>query len=157
MSTTTETTSQPGPLGFAQMAGSSIAGRGAAAWVTDFLNAAYYRRPAEDRDVDDLRLAFCVLTTYWYRKQPGAPAARHRPAGLPPRVRRASASAPRSARGMLDREALLRGAAALLGDWFPEAYADDARRALGHRLPEHDRARAPTTRAPAWSSPASAS
>ena len=30
------------------MAGSSIAGRDAAPWVTDFLNAAYYRRdPAE--------------------------------------------------------------------------------------------------------------
>ena len=42
--TMTDTTGQPGPLGFAQMAGSSIAGRSAAAWVTDFLNAAYYRR-----------------------------------------------------------------------------------------------------------------
>ena len=38
--------------------------------MTDFLNAAYYRRPAEERDVDDLRLAFCILTTYWYRKDP---------------------------------------------------------------------------------------
>lgn len=60
-----------GPLRFARMSGSSIAGRDAAAWVTDFLNAAYYRRPADERDVDDLRLAFAVLTTYWYRKERG--------------------------------------------------------------------------------------
>src|SRR3954464_8431454 len=32
-----------GPLRFARMTGSSIAGRDAAAWITDFLNAAYYR------------------------------------------------------------------------------------------------------------------
>src|SRR4051812_47587610 len=56
-----------GPLGFARMSGSSIAGRDAAPWVTDFLNAAYYRRPVGERGVDDLRLAFAVLTTYWYR------------------------------------------------------------------------------------------
>jgi hypothetical protein len=31
-------------LRFARMSGSSIAGRDAAAWVTDFLNAAYLRR-----------------------------------------------------------------------------------------------------------------
>jgi hypothetical protein len=59
------TIDQPGLIGFAKMAGSSIAGRDAAAWVTDFLNAAYYRRPVGDRDVDDLRFAFSVLTTYW--------------------------------------------------------------------------------------------
>src|SRR4051794_41745931 len=53
------------------MTGSSIAGRDAAAWITDFLNGAYYRRPVEDREVDDLRLAFCLLTTYWYRKGSG--------------------------------------------------------------------------------------
>ena len=57
-----------GPLRFARMTGSSIAGRDAAAWVTDFLNGAYYRRPVAEREVDDLRLAFSVLTTYWYRK-----------------------------------------------------------------------------------------
>src|SRR3954471_12660267 len=57
-----------GPLRFARMTGSSIAGRDAAPWVTDFLNAAYYRRAVDDREVDDLRLAFSVLTTYWYNK-----------------------------------------------------------------------------------------
>jgi len=70
MSATTETRSQPGPFGFDRMAGSSIAGRDAAAWVTDFLNAAYYRREPDKRDVDDLRFAFAVLTTFWYRSHP---------------------------------------------------------------------------------------
>ena len=50
------------------MTGYSIAARDAAPWVTDFLNAAYYRRAVDDREVDDLRFAFCVLTTYWYNK-----------------------------------------------------------------------------------------
>ena len=47
-----------GPLRFARMTGSSIAGRDSAPWVTDFLNAGYYRRPVAERQVDDLRLAF---------------------------------------------------------------------------------------------------
>jgi hypothetical protein len=129
--TTTETTGQPGPLGFAQMAGSSIASRGAAAWVTDFLNAAYYRRAVEDREVDDLRLAFCVLTTYWYRTHPER---RLRLSDLGA-FHRAFGRERLSGRGCLDREALSRGAAALLGDWFPEAYADDGRRAWGIAFP----------------------
>src|SRR5215218_1629583 len=128
---TTETTSQPGPLGFAKMAGSSIAGRDAAAWVTDFLNAAYHRREPGARDADDLRLAFAILTTYWYRTKPDG---RLRLTDLPA-FHRAFGKERFSARGCLDREALLRGAAALLGDWFPEAYADDARRAWGIAFP----------------------
>ena len=44
--TMTNSATQPGPIGFAKMAGSSIAGRDAAPWVTDFLNAAYFRRAA---------------------------------------------------------------------------------------------------------------
>lgn len=38
--------------------------------LDDFLNAAYYRRGVEERDVDDLRLTFSILTTYWYRQEP---------------------------------------------------------------------------------------
>jgi len=34
---------------FARMGGSSIAAPDAAGWVTDFLNAAYYARPADAR------------------------------------------------------------------------------------------------------------
>ncbi len=117
------------------MAGSSIAGPKAAAWVTDFLNAAYYRRADEEREVDDLRLAFCVLTTYWYRNHPERKlrlsdlAAFHRAFGAE------RFSTDECERGTLNRDALLRGAAKLLGDWFPEAYADDARRAWGIAFP----------------------
>jgi hypothetical protein len=117
------------------MAGSSIAGRDAAAWITDFLNAAYYRRPAGEREVDDLRLAFCVLTTHWYRTGPdrrlrlGDLAAFHRAFGA------GRFDASRSGRGLLNRDQLLEGAAQLLGSWFAEAYADDARRAWGIAFP----------------------
>jgi hypothetical protein len=120
-----------GVLRFARMAGSSIAGRDAALWVTDFLNAAYYRRPAADRDVDDLRLAFCVLTTYWYRK-PGH--RRLRMTDLPAFHRAFGGhrfATEESSAGTLNREQLLAGAARLLGDWFPAAYADDRRRGWG--------------------------
>ena len=66
--------------------------------------------PVDERDVDDLRFAFSVLTTYWYRVAPDAPAARHRPAGVPPRVRRRALQHRRASRGV-SREALERGAA----------------------------------------------
>src|SRR3954467_1950083 len=110
--------SQPGVLGFAKMAGSSIAGRDAAAWVTDFLNAAYYRRPADARAVEDLRLAFCILTTYWYRTKPER---RLRLSDLPA-FHRAFGKERFAASGLLDRDALLRGGRTLLGDWFPREH-----------------------------------
>jgi hypothetical protein len=124
-----------GPIRFARMAGSSIASRDAAVWVTDFLNAAYYRRPVADRNVDDLRLAFSILTTYWYRRQP--------PRRLCVTDLRAFHSAyghrrydtGETDRGLLTREQLLDGAADLIGDWFPYAYADDARRGWGIAFP----------------------
>jgi hypothetical protein len=124
-----------GPLRFARMSGSSIAGRDAAPWVTDFLNAAYYRRPEAGREVDDLRLAFAILTTYWYREAGGRRlrftdvAAFHRAFGT------GRFDTSESGRGLLHREQLLAGGAKLLGDWFPEAYADDARRGWGIAFP----------------------
>jgi hypothetical protein len=124
-----------GPLRFARMTGSSIAGRDAAPWVTDFLNAAYYRRAVAERDVDDMRLAFAVLTTYWDREAGGRRlrvtdlATFHRAFG----THRFATG--RSARGTLSRAEVLEGASALLGDWFPEAYADDARRGWGIAFP----------------------
>ena len=124
-----------GPLRFARMTGSSIAGRDAAAWVTDFLNAAYYRRPVEERDVDDLRLAFAVLTTFWYSKERGRRlritdlGAFHRAFG----GHRFDTEP--AGRGLLTREQLLDGSAALLGDWFPDAYVDGARRGWGIVFP----------------------
>jgi len=136
-----------GPLHFARMAGSSIAGRDAAPWVTDFLNAAYYRRAPGERAVDDLRLAFGILTTYWYRK---ASARRLHVTDL-----RAFHQAfgthrfdtERSERGVLDRGQLMAGGAALIGDWFAAAYEDDERRGWGIAFPspeeraayDHDR------------------
>ena len=115
---------------FARMAGSTIAAPDAAGWITDFLNAAYYRREPEGRDVDDLRLAFAVVTTSWHRRghrrlRAGDVLAFHRAFG------RDRVSTRRSARGTLAREELLAGAERLLGGWFPEAYADDARRGWG--------------------------
>ena len=124
-----------GPLRFARMTGSSIAGRDAAGWVTDFLNAAYYRRPVAERDIDDLRLAFAILTTYWYRQETLRRLhltdlrAFHRAYG----GHRFDTEL--SGRGLLNRQQLLDGATQLLGDWFPEAHADDARRAWGIAFP----------------------
>jgi hypothetical protein len=130
-----DTTPRTGPLRFARMSGSSIAGRDAAAWITDFLNAAYYRHPVQERDVDDLRLAFAVLTTYWYRE------ARDRRLHVNDlRAFHRAFGAHRfdtgdSGRGLLSHAQLLEGAVRLLGDWFPEAYADDARRGWGIAFP----------------------
>jgi hypothetical protein len=115
------------PFGFARMTGSSIAGRDAAPWVTDFLNAAYYRRAVDAREVDDLRLAFSILTTYWHRKD-----RRLRLTDLPAfhgAFGRDRFDTEESTRGTLSRAQLLAGGAALLGDWFPDAYA--GRRAWG--------------------------
>ena len=120
-----------GVLSFTRMSGSSIAALDAATWVTDFVNAAYYRRSAGEREVDDLRLASCVLTTFWYHKPPG-----HRLRLTDLRAFHRAFGHDRfdtedSARGTLCRQELLDGAARLLGDWFPAAYADDERRGWG--------------------------
>lgn len=119
-----------GLLRFALMSGSSIAGRDAAFWVTDFLNAAYYRRAEEHRELDDLRAAWCILTTYWHRNS----GRRLRLNDLPAFHRAYGAErfdTSATGRGELSREQLLTGASALLGDWFPDALADDSRRGWG--------------------------
>jgi len=122
-------------LHFASMIGSSIAARDAAPWVTDFLNAAYYRCDPKLREVDDLRLASAILTTHWYRQASarrlgfGDLSAFHRAFG------RERFNNARSLRGTLSRDELLEGAGRLLGDWFGEAYADDARRGWGIAFP----------------------
>ena len=116
----------PAALRFARMAGSSIAAPGAAAWVTDFLNAAHYARPATERELRDLRLAQGIITTRW---------AGHRGRRLGARdvlaLNRAYGGLRLRGRGRLDRRALLTGARSLLGDWFPAAWTDDERRAHG--------------------------
>lgn len=119
-------------LRMARMAGTSIARPGAAPWATDLLNAAYYARAEDERGVADLRLAFGVLTTWWWRA-----GRRLRLTDLP-RAHRAFGGARLSARGgfgRLDRDHLLDGAVSLLGPWFPNAYADPARRAWGIAFP----------------------
>jgi hypothetical protein len=118
-------------LRFARMTGSSIAGPDAAGWITDFLNAAYYRRDPARRDVDDLRLASAIVTTRWHRLghrrlRLGDAVAFHRVFG-----RERFVDGTRSARGTLDRGQLLEGAGRLLGPWFADAYADDERRGWG--------------------------
>ena len=47
----------------ARMGGTTISSPDAVGWVTDFLNAAYYARLPELREVEDLRVAFAILTT----------------------------------------------------------------------------------------------
>ena len=116
---------------FGRLTGWSIASPDAAGWVTDFLNAAYFRIDPAKRDVDDLRLAFAIITTHWWQKggrrlHLADVLSFHRCFG---RLR--IAGGPPSPRGTLNREQLLEGAAGLFGDWFPDAYRDRARRGWG--------------------------
>src|SRR3954447_17010631 len=116
---------------FAKMTGSSIAGPDAAGWITDFLNAAYYRRDPDRREVDDVRLAFAIITTRWHRLgqrrlRLGDVVPFHAAFG-----RDRFVDGARSARGTLDRGQLLDGAGRLLGPWFADAYADAGRRGWG--------------------------
>ena len=119
------------PVWLARMSGTSISAPDAVGWITDFLNAAYYARIAELRDVEDLRLAFSILTTRWHRlghRRLHAPdvAAFHRAFG---RARLGDTAD--SPRGTLTREQLFAGAQRLFGPWFAEAYLDDERRRYG--------------------------
>jgi hypothetical protein len=115
----------------ARMSGTSISAPDAVGWVTDFLNAAYYARMPELRDVEDLRVAFAILTTRWHRlghRRLHAPdvVAFHRAF-----VRDRLSDSVESPRGTLTREQLFTGAATLFGPGFEEAYVDDGRRAYG--------------------------
>ncbi|HEY8340901.1 MAG TPA: hypothetical protein VIK95_13610 [Egibacteraceae bacterium] len=126
--------SRSGLVRFARMGGSSIAGPSAAGWVTDFLNAAYYRRPPALRDVDDLRFAWAVLTTRWWqvghRLTGPDVAAFHRAFG-----RERFLDGVTSPRGTLDRQQLETGAARLFGEWFPRAWRDRSLRGWGIVFP----------------------
>ena len=115
-----------GPLRFARMAGSSIATPGAAGWVTDFVNAAYFARPERAREVDDLRLAHGILTTRGAAHPQRRLGARDLGA-----FHRAFGAQRLRAGGRLERDTLLNGARDLLGDWFADAWADEGRRAHG--------------------------
>jgi hypothetical protein len=116
------------------MAGTSVAAPTAAAWVTDFINASYYARPEEERQVADLRLATGIVATRWHllgrrlglRDLLGF----HRAFGRHRLGRR------RSGFGRLSHDELLEGASQLVGDWFPGAWADEERRAYGIAFPD---------------------
>lgn len=123
-----------GALRTASLAGSTVAAPTAAAWVTDFLNAAYYAKEPGDRHLDDLRLAFTVLTTYWNEhgsQRLGASDVLrfHRAFGTA-RLRGAGGRT-----GTLDRAALLAGGATLFGPWFPGAAEDPSRLGWGIAFP----------------------
>src|SRR5919107_1061070 len=112
----------------ARMSGTSISGPDAIGWVTDFLNAAYYARRPELREVEDLRIAFAILTTRWHQlghRRLRAPdvLAFHRAF-----FRERILDAAHTPRGRLDREQLFAGAARLIGPWFEQAYRDEERR-----------------------------
>jgi hypothetical protein len=116
--------------GATRMVGSSIVAPSATSWVTAFLLAAFYRRPRVERAVDDLRLAHGLIATFWAR--------RGRRLGMRDRAAFRDAfegMGSSRGRGWLDHAALRAGGAKLLGDWFPEAWEDDARRAYGIAFP----------------------
>ncbi len=117
------------PATLARMSGTSISAPDAVGWVTDFLNAAYYARLPELRDVADLRIAFSILTTRWH--QLGHHRRLHAPDVLAFHrafFRERILDSAHTPRGTLDREQLFVGAARLIGPWFAEAYLDDDRR-----------------------------
>jgi hypothetical protein len=111
------------------MVGSSIAAKNSTDWVLHFLNAAYYARSEDERELDDLRLAHSVLTTHWHRLGRRLRTTDvHRFHHAFRRTRNRGSHYPA---GRLDREHLERGSQELHGDWFLEAYADPARRGWG--------------------------
>jgi hypothetical protein len=114
---------------FAGMVGSSIAAKDSTTWVLHFLSAAYYTKPDDERELDDLRFAHAVLTTHWHRlgRQLRGTDVHH----FHQAFRRARGGGSHYPAGRLDREQLERGALELHGDWFVEAYSDPARRGWG--------------------------
>ena len=126
----TDRVRKSGVASTARLAGSTLAGPGAAAWITDFLNAAYYAKPAEQRDLDDLRLAFAIMTTYWHeqgtRRLGARDVLRFHDAFGTARLRGTGGRT-----GTLDTDALLAGADRLFGSWFSSGAASTDRRGWG--------------------------
>jgi len=118
----------------ATMAGSTLAAPTAAAWVTDFLNAAYYAKDRSVRHLDDLRLAFTIVTTYWdqqgTRRLGALDVLRFHQAFGTARFRGTGGKT-----GTLSYDALLQGGGKLLGDWFPDAAQDWDRCGWGIAFP----------------------
>jgi hypothetical protein len=111
------------------MVGSSIAGKSSTDWVLHFLNAAYYTKADDERELEDLHLAHAVLTTHWHRlgrRLRTTDVHRFHHA-----FRLARDGGSRYPAGRLDREQLERGSRELHGEWFLKAWADPARRGWG--------------------------
>jgi hypothetical protein len=125
-----EVAEAPSLAQFTGMIGSSIASKDSTSWVLHFLSAAYYTKGDDERELDDLRLAFAVLTTHWHRLGRPLRATDVRRFHQPFRRVRAGSGSHYPA-GRLDRAQLEAGALELHGDWFMDAYADSARRAWG--------------------------
>ena len=119
----------PGLGQFAGMVGSSIAAKNSTDWVLHFLNAAYYTKADDERDLDDLRLAHTVLTTHWHRL--GRRLRTTDVHGFHHAFRLARNGGSHYPAGRLDRAQLERGARELHGEWFLEACANPARRGWG--------------------------
>ena len=119
----------PGFGQFAGMVGSSIAAKNSTDWVLHFLNAAYYTKSDDERDLDDLRLAHTVLTTHWHRL--GRRLRTTDVHGFHHAFRLARNGGSHYPAGRLDRAQLERGARELHGEWFLEACANPARRGWG--------------------------
>jgi hypothetical protein len=118
------------PTATTRLVGTTVAAPTAALWVTDFLNAAYFARDDDERALDDLRLAFAIVTTFWHEHDHRAIGAKdvlrfHRAFGTA-RLKRAGGGA-----GTLDGDALLAGGDALFGAWFSDAARDPQRRGWG--------------------------
>ena len=120
------------PATLTRMSGTSTCAPDAVAWVTAFLNDAYFAHDEEQRDVEDLRIAFAILTTRWHQlgheRRLHAKDARGFQRAF---FRERWLDGKQSPRGALDGEQLLTGAERLIGPWFREAYLDDERRAHG--------------------------
>ena len=116
------------------MAGTSVAAPSSVGWLTDFYNAAYYARPEDERDVADLRLASGVIATRWHTL--GRRLGLRDLLGFHQAFGRHRFGRRRSGFGRLSRDELLEGASQLVGAWFPEAWADDRRRAYGIAFPD---------------------
>ena len=92
------------------------------------------RRSPDERDVDDLRLAFGILTTRWHRL--GRRLRAHDVARLPPRVRRRRGFAgARAALGRSRASSCSRARSGCSAPGSPTPTRDPARARLGHRVP----------------------
>ena len=111
------------PLKTVRQAGSTLAAPTAGLWITDLLNAAYYAKPAEQRDLVDLRLASSIVTTFWYeqgqRRLQARDVLRFHDALGTARLQRSGGHA-----GTLDTDALITGGNRLFGAWFADAARD---------------------------------